>query len=52
MEYLHLDVWTSQNGDITDLETFIINNAGGTVTEAPVTSSLNGTMDKFRYSYF
>ena len=41
MEYLHLDVWTSQNGDITDLETFIINNAGGTVTEAPVTSSLN-----------
>ena len=41
MEYLHLDVWTSENGDITDLETFIINNAGGTVTEAPVTTSLN-----------
>ncbi|MGB1370679.1 MAG: carbohydrate binding domain-containing protein [Flavobacteriaceae bacterium] len=40
MEYLHLDVWTSENGDITDLETSIINNAGGTVTEAPVTSSL------------
>lgn len=41
MEYLHLDVWTSENGDITDLETSIINNAGGTVTEAPVTTSLN-----------
>ena len=41
MEYLHLDVWTSENGDITDLETSIINNAGGTVTEAPVTSSLS-----------
>ena len=40
MEYLHLDVWTSENGDITDLETNVINNAGGTVTQAPVTSSL------------
>ena len=40
MEYLHLDVWTSANGDITDLETSLINNASGVVTEAPVTSSL------------
>lgn len=38
MEYLHLDVWTADV--VTQLETSIINNAGGTVTEAPVTSDL------------
>ncbi|UOB16793.1 hypothetical protein [Abyssalbus ytuae] len=39
MEYLHLDVWTTDV--VTQLETSIINNAAGTVTEAPVTSDLN-----------
>ncbi|MGJ8659130.1 MAG: hypothetical protein ACSHWV_04705 [Cellulophaga fucicola] len=38
MEYLHLDVWTA--GDITSLETSLINNASGTTTEAPVSSNL------------
>ncbi|MFC4269639.1 hypothetical protein [Polaribacter marinivivus] len=40
MEYLHLDVWTSVNGDITDLETSLINNTAGGATEAPVTKSI------------
>ena len=40
MEFLHLDVWTSQNGDITDLETSLINNTAGGATEAPVTKSI------------
>jgi len=39
MEFLHLDVWTAE--DVTDLETSLINNASGTVTEAPVTTPLN-----------
>jgi hypothetical protein len=39
MEYLHLDVWTADA--VTAIETSLINNASGTVTEAPVTSSLN-----------
>jgi len=39
MEYLHLDVWTADA--VTDIETSIINNASGTVTEAPVTTGLN-----------
>lgn len=39
MEYLHLDVWTAEA--VTDLEVSLINNAGGVVTEAPVTVSLN-----------
>ncbi len=34
MEFLHMDVWTS--GDATRIETSLINNAGGTVTEKPV----------------
>jgi len=38
MEYLHMDVWTS--GDASRIETSIINNASGTVTEAPVWSDL------------
>ncbi|WP_148870067.1 hypothetical protein [Tenacibaculum adriaticum] len=38
MEFLHMDVWTS--GGTTDLETSLINNASGTVTESPVTRSL------------
>lgn len=38
MEYLHLDVWTADI--VTQLETSLINNDGGTVTEAPVTSDL------------
>ena len=38
MEYLHLDVWTAES--VTDIETSLINNASGTVTEAPVTRSL------------
>lgn len=38
MEYLHMDVWTS--GDATRIETSLINNAGGTVTEKPVWSDL------------
>ena len=38
MEYLHLDVWTAEA--VTDIETSLINNASGTVTEAPVTRSL------------
>lgn len=40
MEYLHLDVWTSVDGDITDLKTSLINNADGVVTEKPVSKSL------------
>jgi len=38
MEFLHLDVWTADV--VTDIETSLINNAGGTVTEAPIVSSL------------
>ncbi|WP_052823369.1 hypothetical protein [Neotamlana sedimentorum] len=38
MEYLHLDVWTAEG--INTIETSLINNAGGTVTEAPVVSAL------------
>ncbi|WP_397363060.1 PKD domain-containing protein [Olleya sp. R77988] len=38
MEFLHLDVWTADA--VTDIEVSLINNASGTVTEAPVTSSL------------
>ena len=38
MEFLHMDVWTS--GDVARLETSLINNAGGTVTEKPVWSDL------------
>ncbi len=38
MEYLHMDVWTS--GDASRIETSLINNASGTVTEAPVWSDL------------
>lgn len=38
MEYLHLDVWTAEA--VTDIETSLINNASGTVTEAPATRSL------------
>ncbi|WP_298492669.1 hypothetical protein [uncultured Algibacter sp.] len=38
MDYLHLDVWTADV--VTDLETSLINNASGTVTEAPVVKSL------------
>ena len=38
MEYLHLDVWTAEA--VTDIETSLINNASGTVTEAPVTTAL------------
>lgn len=38
MEYLHLDVWTAEA--VTDIETSLINNASGTVTEAPITSAL------------
>ena len=38
MEFLHLDVWTTDA--VTTIETSIINNAGGVVTEAPVTESL------------
>lgn len=40
MDFLHLDVWTSANGDITDIETSLINNTAGGATEAPVTNSL------------
>lgn len=39
MEYIHLDVWTADL--VTDLEISLINNASGTVTEAPVTVALN-----------
>lgn len=38
MEYLHLDVWTAEG--INTIETSLINNASGTVTEAPVVSNL------------
>ncbi|MCF7561623.1 PKD domain-containing protein [Sabulilitoribacter multivorans] len=38
MEYLHLDVWTAEG--INRIETSLINNASGTVTEAPVWSDL------------
>ena len=38
MEFLHLDVWT--HGGVTDLSTFLINNASGTVTEKSVAKSL------------
>lgn len=38
MEFLHLDVWTADL--VTDIEVSLINNASGTVTEAPVTTSL------------
>ncbi len=39
MEYLHLDVWTS--GDVSRLETSLINNSAGGATEAPVWSDLS-----------
>jgi len=39
MEFLHLDVWTADV--VTDIETSLINNASGTVTEAPIVSALN-----------
>jgi len=39
MEFLHLDVWTADV--VTDIETSLINNAGGTVTEAPIVSALS-----------
>ncbi|WP_370477377.1 carbohydrate binding domain-containing protein [Tamlana flava] len=38
MEFLHLDVWTADEG--LSLETSLINNASGTVTEKPVWSDL------------
>lgn len=38
MKYLHLDVWTADEG--MRLETSLINNASGTVTEKPVWSDL------------
>ena len=34
MEYLHLDVWTNEN--VTQLETSLINNSNGVVTENAV----------------
>ncbi|MFY7669737.1 hypothetical protein ACOSP6_01480 [Tenacibaculum sp. MEBiC06402] len=37
MEYLHLDVWTT---DVDQLETSLINISGGVTTEAPVTNGL------------
>ncbi len=40
MEYLHLEVWTSADGDITELQTFLVNDPGPDFTEAQVTSSL------------
>jgi hypothetical protein len=39
MEYLHVDVWTTDA--VTDLETNLINNAGGTVTQTPISQSLS-----------
>ena len=38
MEFLHMDVWTANEGQ--KIETSIINNASGVVTEAPVWSDL------------
>lgn len=38
MKYLHLDVWTASEG--LQLETSLINNASGTVTEKPVLKDL------------
>ncbi|NRD23334.1 PKD domain-containing protein [Winogradskyella litoriviva] len=38
MEFLHLDVWTADA--VTDIEISLINNASGTVTEAPITKAL------------
>jgi len=38
MEFLHMDVWTADEGE--RIETSIINNASGVVTEAPVWSDL------------
>ena len=40
MEYLHLDVWTSDDGDVSNLQTFLVNNPGPNFTEQQVTSSL------------
>ena len=43
MQYLHMDVWTSADGDITDLETSLINITDtnpAVATEKPVTKSL------------
>ena len=39
MEYLHVDVWTTDA--VTDIETNLINNAGGTVTQTPISQSLS-----------
>ena len=38
MEYLHVDVWTTNA--VTDIETNLINNAGGTVTQTPISQPL------------
>lgn len=38
MEFLHMDVWTANEGQ--KIETSLINNASGVVTEAPVWSDL------------
>ena len=38
MEYLHVDVWTTDA--VTDVETNLINNAGGTVTQTPISQPL------------
>ena len=39
MEYLHVDVWTTDA--VTDIETNLINNAGGTVTQTPISQPLS-----------
>jgi hypothetical protein len=39
MEYLHVDVWTTDA--VTNIETNLINNAGGTVTQTPISQSLS-----------
>lgn len=38
MEFLHVDVWTT--GAVTNIETNLINNAGGTVTQTPISQPL------------
>lgn len=41
MQYLHMDIWTPASGDITDVETSLINiTAGGVATEKPVTKGI------------
>ena len=39
MEYLHVDVWTTDA--VTNIEPNLINNAGGTVTQTPISQSLS-----------